>query len=68
MSKFNNVFKISETIRILTTTKKFGNKDNFNLSYDQDQPASVKENLQYLCKNFLPDYPYFVKQGLVKRK
>ena len=28
MSKFNNVFKISETIRILTTTKKFGNKDN----------------------------------------
>ena len=62
MSKFNNVFKISETIKILTTTKKFGNKDNFNLSYDKEQPAGVKENLQYLCKNFLPDYPYFVKQ------
>ena len=52
MSKFNNVFKISETIRILTTTKKFGNKDNFNLSFDQDSTAGVKENLQYLCKNF----------------
>jgi|TARA_B100000085_G_scaffold17385_2_gene14989 hypothetical protein len=62
VSKFNNVFKISKTIRILTTTKKFGNKDNFNLSYDQEQPAGVKENLQYLCKNFLPAYPYFVKQ------
>ena len=62
MSKFNNVYKISETIKILTTTKKFGNKDNFNLSYDQEQPAGVKENLQYLSKNFLPAYPYFVKQ------
>ena len=62
MDKFNNVFKISENIRILTTTKKFGCRDNFNLSYDQEQTAGVKENLQYLCKNFLPAYPYFVKQ------
>ena len=53
MSKFNNVLKISETIRILTTTKKFGNKDNFNLSHDQEQPAGVKENLRIYFKIFL---------------
>ena len=62
MNKFNNVFKMSESIRILTTTKKCGYKDNFNLSHDQEQHAGVKENLQYLCKNYLPAYPYFVKQ------
>jgi YfiH family protein len=55
-------WNVSNNVKIIVTTKKFYDMQNFNLSYFNNNYEKTKNNRDYIRNNFLPTKPNFARQ------
>ena len=66
-NKININWNVSDSVKIIVTTKNFSSKKNFNISYTGNEYNKTKENIDFLVDKILPEYPIFIKQAHGKK-
>ncbi len=63
--KMNNLkpnWNVSNSVKVLVTTKDFDFRKNFNIAYEYEKSSIVRDNIEILRDKLLPSQPFFVKQ------